>query len=81
MHRIFCGRCGTNFTYHYSGNDVYGGPQDKSVPEFDIALGTLDKESAEMEGMRPTRHGWIGDGIPWVKKMVGIGDWTGVSST
>jgi hypothetical protein len=81
VHRVFCGRCGTNFTYHYSGDDAYGGPESDSVPEFDVALGTLDKESAEMEGMRPTRHGWIGDGITWVKEMVGTGSWIGNSST
>ena len=78
VHRTFCGRCGTNLTYHDSGDDEMAA-EDKWGPNFDVALGTLDKESAEMEGVRPTRQGWHEYGIGWVKQMVGNGDWIGDS--
>ena len=40
---------------------------------FDIAAGTLDKESVEMEGFRPAMQAWKDDGIPWAVKMVSEG--------
>jgi hypothetical protein len=38
---------------------------------MDIAYGTLDRESLEMEGLRPTTHSYWGLGIDWVKELVG----------
>jgi hypothetical protein len=71
VHRTFCGKCGTHLTFHYSGGDDEMAAEDKFGPHFDITLGTLDSESAEMEGVRPGRQGWCEDGIGWVKQMVG----------
>jgi hypothetical protein len=39
----------------------------------DIAVGTMDRESLEV--VRPTRHGWFGQGIGWVKELVTGGEW------
>jgi hypothetical protein len=68
-HRIFCGRCGTPLTFMYSNDDDDMKKEENWGPYLDIALGTLEKESAEMEGMRPGRQGWFADGIEWVKKV------------
>jgi hypothetical protein len=68
-HRTFCGRCGTPLSYQYSGSDDEMTKEENWGPYVDIALGTLEKESVEMEGMRPGRQGWFGDGIEWVKKV------------
>lgn len=68
-HRTFCGRCGTPLSFMYSGTDDEMAKAENWGPYLDIALGTLEKESAEMEGMRPGRQGWFGDGIEWVKKV------------
>ena len=81
VHRTFCGKCGTNLTYYYSGDDDEMAAADQWGPYFDVALGTLDKESAEMEGMTPARQSWDEDGIGWVKQMVGDGHWIGASCT
>ena len=66
--RTFCGRCGTNLTFYWSGEDD---PPDGWGPHFDVAVGTLEKESVEMQGMRPGRESWWKDGIPWVQEMIG----------
>lgn len=57
--RTFCGRCGTGMSFYYSGDR---GPDWTLGPVVDIALGTLDQESFETEGVRPERHGWWQDG-------------------
>lgn len=36
----------------------------------DIAVGTLDKESLEMEGFGPSIQFWHDDGVPWVVKLM-----------
>lgn len=41
---------------------------------MDIALGSLDLESLEKEGVRPERQGWWEDGVGWIKKLVSEGD-------
>ena len=66
--RTFCGRCGTHFTFYYAGGD-----DDEAKdwgPYFDVAIGTFEKESLEMEGMRPGRQSWWDDGIKWVQEMI-----------
>lgn len=68
-HRTFCARCGTHLTFHWTGDD------DEWVlknwgPHADIAMGTFEKESVEMEGMRPGRQSWWDDGIKWVQEMI-----------
>lgn len=68
-HRTFCGRCGTQLTFLYSGPDDEMKKEENWGPHFDITLGTLEQESAEMEGMRPARQGWVIDGIEWVKEV------------
>lgn len=65
--RCFCARCGTPMTFHYSGDR---GPEWELDALVDIALGTLDQESFEREGVRPERHGWWDDGTQWVKDIV-----------
>lgn len=67
--RTFCGKCGTTLTFHWTG------PRSEEVKRawgeiFDITLGSLDEESAVMEGLRPDRYFWEVDGVGWVKKMV-----------
>jgi hypothetical protein len=73
VHRSFCGRCGTSLTYYYSGPR----PGWTLERNFDVAVGTLDKASLEIEGLRPDRHGWWSDGINWVKTLLRDGDETG----
>jgi hypothetical protein len=68
-HRTFCGRCGTPLSFLYSGLGDEMSKEENWGPYFDIALGTLEKESAEIEGMRPGRQGWLDDGIGWVKQV------------
>jgi hypothetical protein len=77
VHRAFCSRCGTSLTYCYTGPKPGW-----TLPErnFNVALGTLDKECMEMEGVRPERHGWWSDGVSWVKRMMRVGDWVGGES-
>lgn len=74
VHRVFCGKCGTHLSFHYSGAD-----DDKALPgawgpHFDIALGTFDKESLEMEGIIPARQAWYDDGISWVQRLLKDGE-------
>lgn len=40
---------------------------------FDVAVGTLDKESLEMEGFAPSMQVWDKDGISWVVKLINEG--------
>jgi hypothetical protein len=69
--RTFCGRCGTHLTFFKSG---VGGPMRQAMGMFvDIAAGTLDKESVEMEGFGPVMQAWKDDGIPWAVKLVSEG--------
>jgi len=72
--RTFCGRCGTHLTFHFTGE-----PREMSKRAgwgriLDIPVGTLDKESVEMEGFKPSYQGWIDDGIPWVKRLLKEGE-------
>jgi len=41
---------------------------------FDVAVGTFEKEGVEMEGMRPGRESWVGDGIAWVGRVLKGGE-------
>lgn len=51
-----------------------GGPMRQAMGMFfDIAAGTLDKESVEMEGFGPVMQAWKDDGIPWAVKLVSEG--------
>ena len=68
-HRTFCGRCGTHLTFHWTGDDD-DWVLENWGPHFDVAVGTFDKDSVEMEGMRPGRHSWWAEGIKWVQEMV-----------
>ncbi|QDS69405.1 hypothetical protein FKW77_004859 [Venturia effusa] len=71
IHRTFCTRCGTGMAYCYAGPK----PEAWTLgPIVDIALGTLDLESLEKDGVRPERHGWWEDGVGWIKKLVSEGD-------
>jgi hypothetical protein len=74
VHRAFCSRCSTSLTYCFTGPKPGW-----TLPErnFDVALGTLDKECLEIEGVKPERHSWWSDGISWFKKMVREGDRVG----
>lgn len=69
-HRTFCTRCGTPMTFNFSGDRGEDWKLDTLV---DVAMGTLDRESLETEGLRPDRHGWWSDGIPWIRGMMYMG--------
>lgn len=43
-------------------------------PIVDAALGTLEMESREKQGVRLERHGWWGNGGSWVKRLVSEGE-------
>lgn len=65
--RAFCGKCGTCDCSEEPGLD-------RKIPRCDITLGSLDKNSLEMEGMRPCMQTWLEDGIDWVEKLVVEGE-------
>jgi hypothetical protein len=74
VHRTFCGRCATHFTFHWTTTDDDDEDNETQKiwgPYFDMAMGTFDRESLDMEGMRPARQSWWDDGIKWVQEMVG----------
>jgi hypothetical protein len=71
VHRCFCARCGTSVLYSFMGDR---GPSWTLGTVVDIALGTLDKQDLEREGVRPDRHLWWNHGIGWVKEMLMDGD-------
>jgi hypothetical protein len=71
VHRGFCGRCGTTLTYCYTGPKPGWTLLERN---FDVALGTLDREFLELDGVRPDRQGWWSDGISWVRRMLRDGD-------
>ena len=73
-HRTFCGRCGTHLTFHFSGGQREMTKKAGWGLIFDVAAGTLDKESIEMEGFKPSYKGWREDGIPWVVKLLEEGE-------
>jgi hypothetical protein len=73
-HRTFCGRCGTHLTFHFSGEQRELSKKAGWGPILDVAVGTLDKESVEMEGFRPGHKGWLEYGIPWVVKLLEEGE-------
>ena len=68
--RVFCGNCGTHLTFldveDAQSATKWGG-------YFDIAVGTLEKQSVEMDGFMPYRQGHLVDGIGWVKRLVDDG--------
>ncbi|KAK0101151.1 hypothetical protein ONS95_012870 [Cadophora gregata] len=74
VNRTFCGRCGTHLTYYCSEPVEVGSVREAWGPIFDVANGTIDREGLEMEGFRPSRRGWLDDGIEWVKKLLGEGE-------
>jgi hypothetical protein len=66
--RTFCGKCGTHLTFYRTGPIT---PLRQALGQFlDIAVGTLDKESVEMEGFGPSMQAWADHGISWVLKLV-----------
>jgi hypothetical protein len=68
--RTFCGRCGTHLTFHYTGPDQELAEKGSWGPYLNTTLGSLDEASAEVEGLRPDRHVWTGDGIGWMKRLL-----------
>lgn len=61
-------------TFFYSGPDQKVAEEGKWGPYFDLVLGSLDEEGLRMEGLRPDRHVWMGEGIEWGKKLVVEGE-------
>jgi hypothetical protein len=55
---------------------LFEGRDTKGVPMVDIVMGSLDKESLEMEGVRPDRHFYWNHGVEWVKNVITGGDGT-----
>lgn len=68
--RTFCGRCGTHLTFHYSGPNSELAEKANWGPTLDITLGSLDKASAAIDGVRPDRQVWTSNGTEWVKQLV-----------
>ena len=69
--RTFCTRCGTHLSYVCltdSGED--------RVPQIDVNLGSLDRESLERPGVKPNAHIYCDYGIDWVQKVLWEGDVT-----
>ncbi|KUJ16963.1 uncharacterized protein LY89DRAFT_684953 [Mollisia scopiformis] len=73
-HRTFCGRCGTHLSFFYTGLDQKLAEEANWGPYFDLVLGSLNKESLEVEGLWPDRQVWVGSGIEWVKQLVAEGE-------
>jgi hypothetical protein len=73
-HRTFCGKCGTHLSFLYSGDDDEMAKEENWGPHFDIAVGTFEKQSLEMKGMRPGKQGWYAEGIEWVKRVFDEGE-------
>jgi len=61
-------------SYYYAGEDDEMRKEEHWGEYFDVAVGTLEKGSVEMEGMRPGRVSWVGDGIGWVGRVLKGGE-------
>lgn len=72
VHRTFCGKCGTHLTFHFARGAKKG--YEHWPPIFDVAVGTMDKESLEMEGFGARRQGWQQDGIGWFQRLLKDGE-------
>jgi hypothetical protein len=68
--RTFCGKCGTHLTFLNDRPNHALAEKGNWGPYFDVVVGTLDKESLEMDGLRPYCQVWSKDGIEWVKRLV-----------
>ena len=71
IRRSFCSKCGTNLAFVDLERDMGGGGD---VAKVDIVLGSLDRESLEVEGVWPRRHEYWDSGVEWIKKLVTEGD-------
>lgn len=78
VNRNFCGRCGTNLTFHY---ERLGGMAKEAANQgldwaahMDISMGSLDTESLETEGLRPAERVHVADSIGWVEKWLREGE-------
>jgi len=67
--RSFCGRCGTGMSC-----SVTPWPLQGVGATCSIAMGTLDREDLEKEGVRPEKHLFCDVAIDWVVKMLSEGD-------
>jgi hypothetical protein len=72
--RTFCGKCGTHLTFLNDGPSHALAEKGKWGPYFDIAMGTLDRESVGMDGLKPGWQVHTGDGIDWVKRLITEGE-------
>lgn len=71
IRRSFCSKCGTNLAFVDLERDMGGGGD---VAKVDIVLGSLDRESLEVEGVWPRRQEYWDSGVEWIKKLVTEGD-------
>ncbi|PVH73828.1 hypothetical protein DL98DRAFT_519692 [Cadophora sp. DSE1049] len=71
VRRSFCGKCGTNLAFVNLGRDMGG---EGKIATVDIVLGSLDRESLEVEGVWPERHEYWDSGVEWIKRLVTEGD-------
>lgn len=69
--RTFCGKCGTHLTFLNSGPK--GKLGESWGPYCDVSVGSMDKESVEIEGFAPFWQVWEEEGISWVVKMFNEG--------
>jgi hypothetical protein len=61
-------------SYYYAGEDDEMRLEENWGEYFDVAVGTFEKDSVEMDGMRPGRESWVGDGIEWVGRILKRGE-------
>lgn len=71
IRRSFCSKCGTNLAFVDLERDMGGNGE---MAKVDIVLGSLDRESIEVEGVLPSRHEYWDSGVEWIKKLVTEGD-------
>ncbi|KAK0118504.1 hypothetical protein ONS95_007396 [Cadophora gregata] len=72
VRRSFCSICGTNLAFVNLERDMGG--EGRRVATVDIVLGSLERESLEVEGMWPERHEYWDSGVEWIKRLVTEGD-------
>jgi hypothetical protein len=61
-------------SYYYAGEVDEMRSEENWGEYFDVAVGTFEKGSVEMEGMRPGRESWVEDGIGWVGRILTGGE-------
>jgi hypothetical protein len=69
---MFCSRCGTGICYVCLNPAIW----EDDVEKIDMVFGSLDRDSLEVDGVRPDAHLYWKCGVDWVQKLVTEGDVT-----